>query len=213
MELPIYFGNPGAEAFFKFQAFSIATVENDRLLQRIKAALAGNLKRGETQKSFEEIVNEEFKKAGVDPISPWHLNTVWRTNTAMAYSGGQIAQMAEVKDEFPFWRYVTAGDERVRTSHKELNEKIFRNGDYEYWPPLDFNCRCDAILISRSEAEALSVTQPTDKSRIALNESAATFVGNKNARFLEWLKEKLKTSSSEGQTLIEEAMNQLSETL
>jgi SPP1 gp7 family putative phage head morphogenesis protein len=178
-------GSREAAAFLKFQAFSVATVENDRLLTRIKAALAGNLKRGDAEKSFTEIVNREFDKAGVTRLNPFHLETVYRTNAAMAFSGGQIAALDNVKGEFPLWRYSAVKDRRTRPSHRALDGKLFRTGDYKYYPPISFRCRCEAIPLSRLEAQSLSPSDLPADLETALGKTE--FIGNKNQKFLNWL--------------------------
>jgi len=186
-ELPVALGSREAAAFLKFQAFTVATVENDRLLTRIKAALAANLRRGETQKSFTDIVNEEFDKAGVTQLRPFHLETVYRTNTALAYSGGQISALDRVKDDFPLWRYSAVKDSRTRPSHRALDGKLFKTGDYTYYPPISFNCRCEAIPLSRAEAQSLSPSDlPAD---LEATLGKTEFLGNKIQKFFKWLEQ------------------------
>jgi len=186
-ELPVVLGSREAATFLKFQAFTVATVENDRLLTRIKAALAGNLRRGETQKSFTDIVSEEFDKAGVTQLRPFHLETVYRTNTALAYSGGQISALDRVKDDFPLWRYSAVKDSRTRPSHRALDGKLFKTGDYTYYPPISFNCRCEAIPLSRAEAQSLSPSNLPAEIKATLGKTE--FIGNKNQKFLNWLQQ------------------------
>ena len=157
------------------------------MLTRVKAALAGNLLRGETQKSFTDIVSEEFDKAGVTQLRPFHLETVYRTNTALAYSGGQISALDRVKDDFPLWRYSAVKDSRTRPSHRALDGKLFKTGDYTYYPPISFNCRCEAIPLSRAETQSLSPSNlPAD---LEATLGKTEFLGNKNQKFLKWLEQ------------------------
>ena len=61
----------------------------------------------------------------------------------MASKWQQIEEEAEL---FPYLQYVTAGDARVRQSHKDLNG-IIKPVDSPFWdvhtPPNGWNCRCD----------------------------------------------------------------------
>lgn len=185
--LPVMLGDSAAAKFIRFQAFAVATVENDRLLQRIQAALAGNLGRGEGQQSFEEIVNREFDKAGVSRLNPSHLDRVYRTNAAMAYSAGQIAKLDAVKADFPFWEYSAVKDARTRPRHRALDSLVFRTGDYRFFPPMDFNCRCEALPISKAQAEARGIIKPSRLNKEARTLLKSEFAGNKNEKFLNWL--------------------------
>lgn len=201
-------GSSQAEAFIKFQSFSVATVESERLLARIQAALAGNIGRGETQKSFLEIVGQEFDKAGVTRLSNWHAKTVFRTNAAMAYSAGQITQLAQAAEDFPFWQLDAINDKRVRPSHLANDGKIFRNGDFRFWPPYSFNCRCNGRPITAAEAQAKGLEVSTD-----FTIDADDFIGNKNERFLDWLIEQASTLRPEAQRKILDAANKLADSL
>ncbi len=174
------------------------------MLTRIKAALAGNLRRGESQKSFADIVNEEFDKAGVTRLNPFHLETVYRTNTAMAFSGGQIAQLDAVKEDFPFWRYSAVKDNRTRPSHRALDGKVFRTGDYKYYPPLTFNCRCEAIPISRAEAESENIEKSELPEDLTKTLGKTDFIGNKNEKFLNWLEQQ--TLSNEARERVQKSI-------
>ncbi|MDX2129958.1 MAG: phage minor head protein [Chloroherpetonaceae bacterium] len=137
------------------------------------------------------MVNQEFDKAGVTRLSKWHLDVVYRTNTAIAYSGGQTARYGQLKSEFPFWRYSAIKDRRTRPSHRRLDGKIFKNGDFRFWPPLGYNCRCEAIPITAREAAEKGFTAPdpvTPEEQSALRN--AEFIGNKNSKFMSWLEKK-----------------------
>jgi SPP1 gp7 family putative phage head morphogenesis protein len=204
--LPAVLGNTDAAAFIKFQSFTIATVENDHLLRRVHAALAGNIKRGETAKSFAEIVNTEFDKAGVSRLKPYHLETVFRTNTALAFSAGQNAALLSVKDDFPFWRYSALNDRRTRPSHRKLDGKIFPTGDFKWYPPIGFNCRCSAVPITKEEADTENITASPLSDLDALGVADKEFVGNKSEKFLTWIEKQIPSLSKPAQENIRGAV-------
>lgn len=63
----------------------------------------------------------------------------------------QILERAEVA---PYLKYKTAEDERVRDSHRPLNNVIKRFDDAfwnVYYPPNGWNCRCDVVQIIDGE--------------------------------------------------------------
>lgn len=189
LDVGFVFGNREAARFQEFQSFSIATVENDRLLQRLKSSLTAALREGKSFADWKKTANTAFDEAGVSRLKPYHLDTVWRTNSALAYSAGQIAELERVKDDFPYWQYSAVMDSRTRPSHKILHGKYFKTGDYRYFPPLGFRCRCSSIPISRRRAESLGITAPspvTPQMRAVIKNDE--FIGNKNQKFLNWLK-------------------------
>lgn len=71
-----------------------------------------------------------------------------------AVACGQMAEnwqrIQERKAVVPLLKYKTAEDERVRQSHKALND-VIRPVDDPFWnthyPPLDWNCRCHVVQI------------------------------------------------------------------
>lgn len=95
------------------------------------------------------------KKAGAtfDQFNKHWLRTEMTQahNTAEAASKWQ--QFEEEKEVFPMLRYDTAGDERVRSSHKAL-DGVIKPVDDPFWDthaaPNGWNCRCE--LLQESEA-------------------------------------------------------------
>jgi SPP1 gp7 family putative phage head morphogenesis protein len=188
LDLNLKLGNQDATRFIEFQSFAIATVENDRILQTLKAHLKQALSNGKSFRAWQKTANEVFDQAGISRLNPHHLETVWRTNAMLAYSAGQTAALETIKDDFPYWQYSAVGDSRTRPSHKALHGKIFKTGDYRFFPPIGFNCRCSAIPISKTKANSLGITEPspiTPDLRTQLKNTE--FIGNKNESFLNWL--------------------------
>ncbi|WP_338813736.1 DUF935 family protein [Bernardetia sp. Wsw4-3y2] len=58
------------------------------------------------------------------------------------------------KEIFPLLKYITAGDDRVRSNHEKLDNKILpQNDDFwnTYYPPNGWNCRCTVQKIRKGE--------------------------------------------------------------
>lgn len=93
--------------------------------------------------------------------SPWRLNTIFRTNAAVAYARGRYEQQAANVDVAPFWMYDAVNDERTRESHAALDGKVFRADDPIWetlYPPNDWNCRCVVIALSLEQVRGLGKT-------------------------------------------------------
>lgn len=97
-------------------------------------------------------------------------------NFAVASAQSAASWQDFVKDGDSFYlRYRTAGDERVRESHRLLDGITLPPADpfwNEFFPPNDWNCRCSVIQISKSKA------QPSNSSEAIVRGRSATFRPN-----------------------------------
>lgn len=81
-----------------------------------------------------------------------------KTEQDAAFKRAQSAEkwqtIQEDKEIFPLLQYNTVGDSRVRPDHAEHDGKIFPV-DHPFWnvwfPPNDWNCRCDTDQIEEGE--------------------------------------------------------------
>lgn len=189
LNLPLSFGNREAAAFFRYQTFAVARITSQDILDDLRKSLAVALESG--------IGFDKWKKSAVallekrENILPnYRLRTIYKTNVGLAYAGGQIAALEQSKDDFPMWEFKAVMDGKTRREHQILNGKIFENGDWTYFPPVGFNCRCRARIIPASKAKSLapSIVSDNEKSQI----KNADFIGNKNAAFARWVEQKKK---------------------
>jgi SPP1 gp7 family putative phage head morphogenesis protein len=106
----------------------------------------------------------EFKKYANEILETYNknwLNTEYNTALSQAISGRKWSEAVGQKDIFPLLKYLTIGDERVRRSHKDLDEVVFEVGDKfwnNYFPPNDWNCRCTTEQLEEGEE---TTTDPT----------------------------------------------------
>lgn len=97
-------------------------------------------------------------------------------NFAVASAQSAASWQDFVKDGDSFYlRYHTAGDERVRESHRLLDGITLPPADpfwNEFFPPNDWNCRCSVIQVSKSKA------QPSNSSEAIARGRSATYRPN-----------------------------------
>ena len=112
---------------------------------------------------------KEYKDYAKKTFNDYNVNYL-RTEINHAQGSGQMAdkwqQIDDEKDIFPYLKYVTAGDERVRSSHKALNG-VIKRVDSPFWnenSPLNgWNCRCDLVQLDEAEETPDSkIEVPTD---------------------------------------------------
>ncbi len=215
-------GNPSAASFMKFQAFTTAAVQDQRIRTRMKAAMAGNIKRGENKEDFRKVIDAEFDKAGLTKLHPHQVDNIYYTNTSLAFGAGQMQQLVEVSGDFPYWKYSATMDSKTRPDHAALHGKIFRTGDYTFFPPIGFRCRCTAIPLTARQAQRLLGsnlpleggnlhTMPSEKERQDLldNTGNAEFMGNKNDKYMKWLAGEYNKADAPTQKLIDQALSDL----
>lgn len=205
-------GNPTAASFLKFQAFTTAAVQDQRIRTRLQAAIAGNIKRGEGPKAFADVVDAEFDKAGLTRLKSYQIENIYVTNTSLAYGSGQMSKMLEVSGDFPYWKYSATMDSHTRPDHAALHGKIFRTGDFTFYPPIGFRCRCTSIpLTARQAAQYLKSAMPDEAEKQAIHASPSSreFVGNKQQKYLEWVAQQYEAADAETRKLTDDAFDRM----
>jgi SPP1 gp7 family putative phage head morphogenesis protein len=85
------------------------------------------------------------------------LKLIYDTNTRMAYSAGLWQRIERNKDAFPYIRYITMRDEKVRLSHRAW-DNVTLPVDDPFWdthfPPCGWRCRCRATSINQKDYDA-----------------------------------------------------------
>lgn len=142
----------GLTSQYRNDAFTVAGVSDQRLIAKIRDALADTLAKGESPSDFRKAVNELTSDAGVEQLAAFELDTVFQTNSGKAYSAGRLEQMREpsLMEALPYWQYWTAGDFRVRPAHAALDGFCARAIDpvwLRIYPPNGYNCRCAVIPV------------------------------------------------------------------
>lgn len=209
LEADIKEGNPSAASFMKFQAFTTAAVQDQRVRDRIQQALTDNLDKGQSKKDFAKVIDQEFAKAGLTKLNPHQIDNIYYTNTSLAFGAGQMGKMVEVSGDFPYWKYSATMDSKTRPSHAALHGKIFRTGDFTFWPPIGFRCRCTAIPLTARQAAAqggLSEPLTADERNSLTN---VEFIGNKNEKYMKWLAKEYAKADSETRGYVDKAIDEL----
>lgn len=197
-------GDTDAAEWLKFQAFTTAVVEDEKLRLKIKKGIARALEKGETKKQFlnslPKVLNE-FKSK---------LKTTFETNQALAFGAAQQAKLIEVSEDFPYWKYSAIHDAHTRPDHAALDGKIFESTDHRFYPPIGYNCRCTAIPLTAAQAGRTDQNQfMHPKQELKQPIASAEFVGNKQKNFVKWLEKRAETAEPETKALIEKAVERL----
>ncbi len=149
-------------------SFSAVNLASDQMVVRVRDLIDQHLAEGGSLGSFVAGVREDEILLGIEPANPSYLETVFRTNVQSSYGAGRLRQLEHpaVAAARPFVEYRTAGDSRVRDSHRPLNGVVFNRtedpGWREFAPPLGFNCRCALRTLRTSQVDQSKVTLSSD---------------------------------------------------
>lgn len=136
-------------------SFTVAHVSSMQLLEDFQDEIERMIVDGTEMEAFRKnVLPSLMSRNGWTGTTPWHIETILRTNVQMAYGVGHLETHVKMAAEFPFWRYVAINDSRVRPSHYALHGRIYP-ANHPFWrthyPPWDYNCRCDVIALTAEQ--------------------------------------------------------------
>lgn len=138
----------------KARAFVITGLEDLRAVQEIRDAIA-ELPRGAAWEDVKAQVIEKLEAGGFSQGAAEHRATLLlRHHGFAAYAQEQYRELQEMKDVFPYWKYKTMGDEKVRSSHAALDGLILPADDpfwRDHYPPWEWNCRCMVVGVTEEQ--------------------------------------------------------------
>lgn len=167
----------------KALSFTISGVQAADVLQRARDLVA-TLPAGGDWK--------EIKKGLVHEISPYFVDEtadeetrakqlqaanrraelLIRTHGQQAYAAAQYAMLDEQRELFPFWQYLTLGDNHVRDTHAALDGVVIP-ANHEFWqthfPPWEWGCRCQCVPLTEGDVAAMKAAdkdKPKDAQRV-----------------------------------------------
>ncbi len=107
----------------------------------------------------------EFEKAAKNTLGKYnrhYMRTEYDTAVATGQNAANWNQQKQEQNIFPYLKYQTAGDDKVRHSHAMLNNKLFRVDKQAEWgsiyPPNGWNCRCEMVQVDSAEAAKHTVS-------------------------------------------------------
>ena len=152
------------DAASRAKAFTVAGVQAEETLTKIRDSLAENVKEGVDYETWRKKVLEDVDQSTF--MSEGHMENVFRTTVQTQFSDGQETVLSHplVRSGFPYRARDAIHDERVRENHLALEKmgiqgtNIYRAND-PVWQlfrvPWDYNDRCsDTPVTVRQAAEA-----------------------------------------------------------
>lgn len=151
--------------------FWIAGILKDHITKGAQAILYSAIKSGELAKEtagkleamFEKYIGTDIQKktdSGYEVGSPYHIETIIRTNVTDAFNHGRLTEMLSNADILQGVEYSAILDQRTTDQCERLDGKIFRVTDpalTRFTPPLHYSCR--SILVPRTIGETITEDQ------------------------------------------------------
>lgn len=138
--------------------FQFSAAKTEAMLKEMNSLLVTETGEAKSWKEFRDSVDELNVKYNRD-----YLKTEWNTATSSAQTAGKWSGFKDNADILPMLQYVTAGDEKVRDDHAILDGVVRDINDPfwdTYYPPNDWNCRCDVVQLSNPDAPATDLEDP-----------------------------------------------------
>jgi hypothetical protein len=113
----------------------------------VRDKIADAIEKKMTFAEFETDVDSIFNAFGVTPLSPRHVELVFRMNVFSAYNNGMAQQVAAMPGRFPIAFFSPIMDNRSR--HIPL--RGYYPAEIIPIPAIDYNCRCSTRYIHVSQ--------------------------------------------------------------
>jgi SPP1 gp7 family putative phage head morphogenesis protein len=142
----------GLQKQYDTRALQVLNDVSKDLQENLDETFRGLIAEGATVAESIRKLGDKFDELGVSPKKPYQIETIFRTQTQLAFSAGrwQAEQHPDIQEILWGYKYVTTGDDRVRDEHALLDGVTLPKDDpfwRRFYPPNGWNCRCQAIPI------------------------------------------------------------------
>lgn len=153
------YDDPAMLAAFERSLYRFAGQKNIAIIQKLNQLYRQS-------SSFEDF----YAQAGaiVDVANKDWLQTEYTTATRTGQAAANYTRLMGNIDIFPYWKYSTIGDGRVRDSHLALEGVTLRADDplwQKLFPPNGWNCRCSVFPRMESQIDKSKLTADQAKAK------------------------------------------------
>lgn len=124
------------------RAFVVAGANKADIVADFYDSVLKGIEQGTTLQDFKKDFDNIVQKYGWNYKGErgWRTGVIFNTNMSVAYAAGRYKQMTDpaVLSAFPYWRYRTMEDSRVRPEHAAWDNTVLPAGDpwwQTHYPP------------------------------------------------------------------------------
>ncbi len=144
---------------FRSRAIAIAGIDNMNQVRQVRDAIA-KVPAGQTWADTKKTILPILQKNNVANASK-RADTLIQTNAFQAYATTRRREQLDPRmvKLFPYLRYRTMRDNRVRPTHRRLDGLTLPANDpfwETHYPPWEFNCRCMVTQVSQQDADKMA---------------------------------------------------------
>ena len=150
----------------KQRAFTVAGITQLETVRKIRDAVAMLPQGASWDEAKKKIATEMSAYTGGDmKAARARAEHTLRIQGFQAYAVARHQQQMATAKSFPYWKYETVGDNRVRAGHAALDGKVLRADDpwwKTHYPPWDWGCRCIVIALDEDDAREIGISEHND---------------------------------------------------
>lgn len=156
---------------YQTQALKVLNDVGEEVESHLRSTISELIQDGTSGRKAFKILGEAFDAQGISPKNAFQLETIFRTQSQLAFSAGrwQADQDPDIQEILWGYTYVTVGDARVREEHAALDGTTLPKGDHfwtTFWTPNGWNCRCQIISVFDEREEQRPPTHDEDSEPI-----------------------------------------------
>lgn len=163
----------GREVFDKLlpelraRAFVVSGLEDLRMVRAVRDAIEELPKGGDWDETVDKVRGILEKGGFGEETAAARAEMLVKHHAYAAYAQADWEAKQRMKQDFPYWKYVTQGDGRVRDSHAALDGLVLPADDpfwKDHFPPWEWGCRCRVEMLDEEEYKEI-----VDAGRVAGN--------------------------------------------
>ena len=137
---------------YQTESLKILNRVEDRVHNELQKTVYELIGAGAHVREGVEVLRQKFDDLGLTEKNGFQLETIFRTQTQLAYGAGRWAADQDDAIQEILWgyEYSANGDDRTRPTHLAMDGTRLPKDDpfwKKCWPPNGWNCRCVTIQI------------------------------------------------------------------
>jgi len=140
------------------QALNVLNRVSSRVQNELQDAVYDLVRSGAHGREGIDTLRGTFDRLGLTEKNSFQLESIFRTQTQLAYGAGrwQADQDPDIQEILWGYEYSAVMDDRTRPEHAAINGTRLPKDDpfwKRFWPPNGWACRCQAIPIFEPERQ------------------------------------------------------------